>query len=124
MLFPMDQGRDVLRTFRDWAADLPDEGSMLAAVLTAPPEPFVPAQLIGHKVVAILGCWSGDLDEGVAALEPMRALKPAADVFGPMPYPALQGMLDAGAPAGLRRADRRSSAGRLPGSVSSARRWR
>ena len=102
MLFPMDQGRDVLRTFRDWAAGLPDEGSMLAAVLTAPPAPFVPAELVGNKVVAILGCWCGDLDEGVAALEPMRALKPAADVFGPMPYPALQGMLDAGAPAGLR----------------------
>lgn len=102
MLFPMVQGRDVLRTFRDWAAGLPDEGSMLAAVLTAPPAPFVPAELVGNKVVAILGCWCGDLDGGVAALEPMRALKPAADVFGPLPYPALQGMLDAGAPAGLR----------------------
>jgi Berberine and berberine like len=32
----------------------------------------------------------------------LRRLKPAADVFGPMPYPELQRMLDAGAPAGLR----------------------
>jgi hypothetical protein len=32
----------------------------------------------------------------------MRALAPAADVFGPMPYPGLQGMLDPSAPAGLR----------------------
>jgi FAD/FMN-containing dehydrogenase len=102
MLFPMDQGPDVLRTFRDWAADLPDEGSMLAAVLTAPPEPFVPSHLVGQKAVGILGCWCGDLDDGATALEPLRRLKPAADVFGPMPYPALQGMLDAGAPAGLR----------------------
>ncbi|HZQ85437.1 MAG TPA: FAD-binding oxidoreductase [Acidimicrobiales bacterium] len=102
MLFPMDQGRNVLCTFRDWAADLPDEGSMLAAVLTAPPEPFVPSHLVGQKAVGILGCWCGDLEDGAAALEPLRRLKPAADVFGPMPYPALQGMLDAGAPAGLR----------------------
>jgi FAD/FMN-containing dehydrogenase len=102
MLFPIDQGRDVLRTFLSWAADLPDEGSMLAAVLTAPPEPFVPSDLVGHKAVAILGCWCGDFEDGAAALEPLRQLKPAADVFGPMPYPALQGMLDAGAPAGLR----------------------
>ena len=102
MLFPMDQGPDVLRAFRDWAADLPDEGSMLAAVLTAPPEPFVPAHLVGQKAVAILGCWCGDLDDGVTALEPLRQLKPAADVFGPMPYPDLQRMLDAGAPPGLR----------------------
>lgn len=102
MLFPLDQGSDVLRIFRDWAADLPDEGSMLAAVLTAPPEPFVPSHLVGQKAVAILGCWCGDLEDGAAALEPLRELKPAADVFGPMPYPALQQMLDAGAPAGLR----------------------
>lgn len=102
MLFPLDQGFDVLRTFRDWAAELPDEGSMLAAVLTAPPEPFVPSHLVGQKAVAVLGCWCGDLEDGAAALEPLRELKPASDVFGPMPYPALQQMLDAGAPAGLR----------------------
>ena len=75
---------------------------MLAAVLTAPPEPFVPSHLVGQRAVAVLGCWCGDLDDGATALEPLRRLKPAADVFGPMPYPALQGMLDAGAPAGLR----------------------
>jgi FAD/FMN-containing dehydrogenase len=92
----------VLTTFRDWARDLPDEGSMLAAILTAPPEPFVPQELTGRPVVAILGCWCGDLDDGAAALGPLRALKPAADVFGPMPYTSLQQMLDAGAPPGLR----------------------
>jgi FAD/FMN-containing dehydrogenase len=102
MLFPIDQGRDVLRTFRDWAPGLPDEGSMVAAVLTAPPEPFVPSHLVGQKALAILGCWCGALEDGVAALEPLRELKPVADVFGPMPYLDLQRMLDAGAPAGLR----------------------
>jgi FAD/FMN-containing dehydrogenase len=102
LLFPIDQGPGVLRTFRDWAIDLPDEGSMLVAVLTAPPEPFVPAELVGRKAVAVVGCWCGDLEDGSAVLDPLRALKPAADVFGPMPYPDLQRMLDAGAPPGLR----------------------
>ncbi len=102
MLFPLDRGKEVLTSFRDWATILPDEGSMLAAVITAPPEPFVPPQLTDQKVVAILGCWCGDLDAGEAALEPLRKLGPSADVFGPMPYPALQGMLDGGAQHGLR----------------------
>jgi FAD/FMN-containing dehydrogenase len=102
MLFPLERGKQVLTAFRDWAIDAPDEASMLAAVLTAPPEPFVPPELTGAKVVAILGCWCGDLDAGAAALEPLRRLGPAADVFGPMPYVALQGMLDGGAPYGLR----------------------
>ena len=102
MLFPLDRGKQVLRAFRDWAADVPDEASMLAAIITAPPEPFVPAELTGQKVVAILGCWCGDLDAGTAALEPLRQLGPSADLFGPMPYTALQGMLDGGAQHGLR----------------------
>jgi hypothetical protein len=102
MLFPLDRGKPVLKAFRHWAADLPDEGSMLAAIITAPPEPFVPSELVGQKVVAILGCWCGDLDAGRAALEPLRQLVPSADVFGPMPYTALQGMLDGGAQYGLR----------------------
>ena len=52
--------------FRDWAADAPDEASMLAAIITGPPEPFVPPELVGQKVVAILGCWCGDLDIALA----------------------------------------------------------
>jgi len=102
MLFPLERGARVLRAFRDWAADVPDEATMLIAIMTAPPEPFVPLDLVGQKVVAIVGCWCGDIDKGMSAIEPLRQLGPSADLFGPMPYPALQGMLDAGAPRGLR----------------------
>ncbi len=102
MLFGWDRARKALQRFRDWATDLPDEGSMLAAVMTGPPEPFVPPELVGQKVIAVVGCWCGDLDQGAGALRWMRELGPAVDLFGPMPYPALQGMLDAGAPHGLR----------------------
>jgi FAD binding domain/Berberine and berberine like len=101
MLFPLERGETVLRSFRDWATETPDEATMLVAIMTAPPEPFVPPDLVGHKAVAIVGCWCGDIDKGMSALEPLRQLGPSADVFGPMPYPALQGMLDAGAPRGL-----------------------
>jgi hypothetical protein len=45
--------------FRDWAAGAPDEASMLAAIITGPPEPFVPPELVGQKAVASLGCWCG-----------------------------------------------------------------
>src|SRR5579859_319032 len=102
MLFSLDDGHRVLRAFGDWAAELPDEASMLAAVITAPPEPFVPADIVGQKVVGVVGCWCGDLDKGGAVLEPLRSLRPLVDVFSPMPYPALQQMLDGSAPPGLR----------------------
>ncbi|MDQ6846429.1 MAG: FAD-binding oxidoreductase [Candidatus Dormibacteraeota bacterium] len=102
MLFPLDRGKPVLKVFRDWASEAPDEATMLAAIMTAPPEPFVPPDLVGRKAVAIVGCWCGDLDAGQSVIEPLRQLGPTVDLFGPMPYPALQGMLDPGAPSGLR----------------------
>jgi FAD/FMN-containing dehydrogenase len=102
MLFGWDRAGEILAAFRGWATDLPDEGSMLAVAMTAPPEPFVPAHLVGRPVLGVVGCWCGDIDAGQAALGHLRELKPAVDLFGPMPYPALQGMLDAGAPSGAR----------------------
>jgi FAD/FMN-containing dehydrogenase len=114
MLFGWDQAAEVLATFRDWTADLPDEATMLAAVMTAPPEPFVPEHLVGRPVLGIVGCWSGDFDAGQAALGTLRELKPAVDLFGPIPYPALQGMLDGGAPSGIRNYFRAGYADDLP----------
>jgi FAD/FMN-containing dehydrogenase len=101
-LWPIERGREVLRAYRDWAAELPDEFTTMAAVITAPPAAFVPAGLAGRKVVALLGCWCGGEADGIAALAPMRKLGPTADVFGPMPYAGLQSMLDEGAPPGMR----------------------
>jgi FAD/FMN-containing dehydrogenase len=102
MMFSWERARDLFATFDGWSKTLPDDGSMLAAAMTAPPEPFVPAELVGRPVAALVGCWCGDIDEGQRALNPLRALSPAVDLFGPMPYPMLQGMLDAGAPRGTR----------------------
>ena len=102
MGFPLDRGRDVLRRYRTWAAEVPDEFTTIAAVITAPPAPFIPPDLVGQKVVGLAGCWCGEPEAGQSALGPLRALGPAFDVFGPMPYPALQGMLDEGAPHGIR----------------------
>jgi FAD/FMN-containing dehydrogenase len=102
LMFPFDRAEEVLRAFRDWAVDAPDEASLLAAVNFAPPEPFVPPELVGQRVIALVGCWCGDMADGERALAPLRALGPAVDLFGPMPYAALQGPLDGGAPHGLR----------------------
>jgi hypothetical protein len=101
-LFPLDRGKEVLEAYREWAPALPDEFTTLVALITAPPAPFVPDGMAGTKVVAVLGCWCGKTEAGLALLQPIRDLKPSADVFGPMPYPALQGMLDEGAAKGLR----------------------
>jgi FAD/FMN-containing dehydrogenase len=74
----------------------------MAAFLYAPPEPFVPPEVVGQPIFAI-ACFHLDL-EGSAEddLRPLRDLNPAVDVLGPMPYAAIQGMFDAGVPRGSR----------------------
>jgi FAD/FMN-containing dehydrogenase len=103
MFFDTDRSSEVLAAYAAWAPTLPDEMSSMLAFLTAPPEPFVPPTLRGRPAMAILVCHAGGLAEGVALLDRLRdRCPPDVDVVGPLPYPALQGMLDKGAPHGIR----------------------
>jgi FAD binding domain/Berberine and berberine like len=113
LAFPLERGPEVLRTYRAWAAELPEEFTTIAVVITAPPAPFVPDRLVGQKVVGVAGCWCGDPEAGQAALGPLRTLEPAVDVFNPMPYTALQRMLDDGALPGRRNSARSGCAAEL-----------
>lgn len=90
------------RFYRDYTATLPDEFTTMLIGLTAPTEDFVPPELQGQPAMAIAGCYRGGLTEAEAALAALRTLGPAVDLFGPMPYPALQLMFDADLPPGRR----------------------
>lgn len=99
---PGEDAGKVLRFFRDFVADAPDELTVIAVALSAPPEPFLPAEAHGRLAVALAVCYAGDLDEGERVLRPLRSFgRPLADVVGPMPYATLQSMFDAGHPSGL-----------------------
>jgi FAD/FMN-containing dehydrogenase len=97
VFYPADRAVEVLRGYRDFFADAPDEVAGMAAVLTAPPAPFLPESAHGSKVVAIVLCYVGDPQGGEAALAPLRSLAdPVVDLVGPMPYTALQALFDEG----------------------------
>jgi len=101
-LYPAVRAGSMLRFFRELTDSAPDELTLLFAFLTAPPEPFVPEHLRMKPVVAIVLCYTGDLGEGERIVRPIKSFgPPAVDLIGPMPYPALQSMLDAGAPSGM-----------------------
>jgi FAD/FMN-containing dehydrogenase len=103
MLFPFDRAREVIRGARDVLASAPDELTTALVLLTVPPhEPF-PAELWGRPVAAVAPTYAGDPEAAQRAIAPLRALGEAAlDIVGPMPYVALQSMLDDTAPHGLR----------------------
>jgi FAD/FMN-containing dehydrogenase len=96
LLHPLARARDVLAFYRNFVtAGLPDELIVYAAAITTPDS--VP-------MIAIIPAWTGrDLDEGERVLAPLRAFgPPAADLVARMPYVAMQQMLDAAAPYGIR----------------------
>ena len=88
---------DVIAGLFREARNAPDELSMLAYVMPAPPAPFIPAERVGELMVMVLGVFDGDLEAGQAAFAPLRALaEPIADLVGPMPYSAIYQFTAAG----------------------------
>ncbi|HXH87340.1 MAG TPA: FAD-binding oxidoreductase [Gaiellaceae bacterium] len=101
IIWPMHQSGDVLRFYRDWIADAPDELMTIVVHRKAPPLPVIPAELHGQPVVMVIPCWIGDLEEGERVLRPLRQFgSPVADVCVPKPYLAHQAMLDPSFPPG------------------------
>ena len=64
IFYPADAARELLRTFRDWAVDAPDEITAIVNLTTAPPLPVIPAEWHGKKVAAFIAASSGPIDEG------------------------------------------------------------
>ena len=96
LLHPAERSPEVLRFFRDFVDTVPDELGTLVGFLVAPPAPFVPEHLQGRLAVGIAVCWSGAIEDGERAVQPLRAFgPPEVDIVGPMPYTAVQGMFDA-----------------------------
>jgi FAD/FMN-containing dehydrogenase len=91
-----DRGREALRLMREVIADLPRSlNAIPATALTAPPAPFVPAEHHNKLGCALLLVGFGDPDEHQQAVDRIRtALPPLFDLVTPMPYVALQQLLD------------------------------
>jgi hypothetical protein len=102
MFFELARAGDVLRFFREFIADAPEQFGGFPAFQIAPPLPFIPADRHGEPFVVVVACWTGPLGQGEQALRPFHDLAPVvAEYVGPMPYPALNAMFDALVPPGL-----------------------
>jgi FAD/FMN-containing dehydrogenase len=100
MIFAIDAAADLLKAYRAFMEDAPDEVCSGAAILTAPPEEFIPEEVRGKPVLAVIGCYVGPLDAGERAYAPLREWGPALDMFGPMPYTVVQSLIAPGNPPG------------------------
>jgi FAD/FMN-containing dehydrogenase len=91
---PFDAAPDVLRFYRDAAAGTSDDLTVFAAFVHAPDGS-------GHKLAAMVVCHLGDAETAERELAPFKAFgSPLMAEVGPMPYPVLNTMMDAGFPKG------------------------
>ena len=115
LLWPRSQAAEVIRFYRDFIAAAPNAVGGGVALLTAPPEPFVPEELRGAPAVGVVYCYVGSIEDGAQAAQPLREFgSPVVDLIQPMPYVALQSMLDAGNPRGVREYFKVDWLGSLP----------
>jgi FAD/FMN-containing dehydrogenase len=99
--YPLEDGPEVLRHYRDYIADAPDELTTIVNLRPAPPLAFLPAEVHGRPVVAVIACYAGSLQRGEEVLAPLRHFgSPIVDAMAPRPYTELQTMFDAVVPHG------------------------
>lgn len=102
IFFELEHAREVLRFFRDFIADAPEQYGGFPAFQIAPPLPFIPENRHGEPFIAVVNCWAGAPEEGKEVIDQIRAIAPpVAEMVGPMPYPALNTAFDGLVPPGL-----------------------
>ncbi|GAA1142631.1 FAD/FMN-containing dehydrogenase [Kitasatospora gansuensis] len=101
LIWPVADSARLLRFYRDWITEVPDELTTAVVHRKAPPLPEIPAALHGRRVAMVICCWAGDLDRGEQVLRPLRRFgPPVADLCRPKPFTEHQAMLDPSFPAG------------------------
>jgi hypothetical protein len=101
IFWPMSESANVLRFYREWIAEAPDDLMTIVVHRKAPPVPFVPPDLRGELVVAVVLCYAGPVEEGEQFVRPLRKFgSPVLDLCEPKPFLAHQGMFDPSFPHG------------------------
>ncbi len=103
ILHPRSAAADLVRFYRDFMERAPDELGGGLALITAPPEEFVPEQVRGQPACGVIVIYVGDPEQGQRAFQPLIEWgQPLLTMVQPMPYVAVQQMIDGGFPWGIR----------------------
>lgn len=102
MIWELKDAADVMKWYREFITQAPEEMNGFFAMITVPPGPPFPEELHLRNMCAIVWCYQGPMEQANTILEPIRSYRPPAfEFFVPMPFPMLQGLFDPIYPAGL-----------------------
>jgi FAD binding domain/Berberine and berberine like len=101
LFWAADDTTDVLRFYRDFVAEAPDELGTVVRLGTVPPLPVIPEDLHWRPALAVACCYAGAVDDGQRAVQALRQYgTPLVDLISPTPYATFQGALDDTVPHG------------------------
>jgi hypothetical protein len=101
-IYSLDDVEQILRGWRAYSEQAPDEVTPDFYVWGMPALPDVPEEMVGMPIVFIAGMYAGPADEGERMLKPLRELAtPIADQSGIAPYTMVQAASDPLFPNGL-----------------------
>jgi FAD/FMN-containing dehydrogenase len=103
IIFDLADGATVMRWYREFQLNAPDEFYIFLGLQTVPPGDPFPKEHWGKKMCALLVSHNGPIADGEKAVNAIRAAlpKPIIDWAQPMPYTAIQTLFDPLLPKGL-----------------------
>jgi FAD/FMN-containing dehydrogenase len=103
LVVPNDEGAgERIRAYRDYVESAPEDLSTVLATVLAPPADFVPPEMVGSPSFGIALAWFGDPSDAEDAVGPLRRIMDGGmDLVQPMPYTALQALLEDFNPPGM-----------------------
>jgi FAD/FMN-containing dehydrogenase len=89
--YPIEEYAQVLRGWRDYVEQAPDEVTTVCVGITFPANPELPEAVHDRPVVIVGGVFVGDVEEGLKITAPLRELgTPLFDMSGPTPFVGVQ----------------------------------
>ena len=103
IIFDLADAATVMRWYREFQLNAPDEFYIFLGLQTVPPGDPFPKEHWGKKMCALLVSHNGPIADGEKAVNAIRAAlpKPIIDWAQPMPYTAIQTLFDPLLPKGL-----------------------
>lgn len=100
-LWTLDRAREVLEWYREFLPRMPEALYGFFGFKGVPTSAPFPEELQGKRVCGMVWCYTGALEQADEYFKPVRDMKPAFELLGPMPFPALQSLFDPLFPPGL-----------------------
>jgi FAD/FMN-containing dehydrogenase len=85
LIWPMERAAEVLKAWRRWTRELPEELTSFGRLLHVPPLPDIPEPFRGRSLVGVEAASTGARDDADRLLESLRELGPEMDTFAVMP---------------------------------------